>query len=64
MANNRIDFSKYLSNTRAESECVSRHMNPQRETRPQSEKEQSPDYFQRQQKLKEPDRAYRQERGY
>jgi hypothetical protein len=46
----KIDISKYLTEARqAEREEVSRHMHPQRETRPQPEKERSPDYFQRQQ---------------
>lgn len=56
MADDKIDFSKYLSGTRAEtggraeSECVSRQTHPERETRPQSEKERFPDYYQRQEK--------------
>ena len=42
MDNNRIEFSRY-----ADSEGVSQQKHPQRETRPQSEKERAPDYFQR-----------------
>jgi hypothetical protein len=70
MANERIDFSKYLAGMRAErggraeSEGVSWHAHPQRETRSQSEKEQFPDYFQRQQKQKEQESEYRRGRGY
>ncbi len=41
---NRIEFSRF-----AESEDVSRAKHPQRETRPQSEKERAPDYYQRSQ---------------
>lgn len=37
------------SGGRAETECVSRHAHPERETRPQSEKERNPDYYTRQQ---------------
>jgi len=56
MANDRIDFSKYLAGVRAEnggraeSEGVSRQAHPQRETRSQPEKERFPDYYQKQQK--------------
>jgi hypothetical protein len=69
MANDRIDFSKYLAGMRAErgraeSEEVSRQVHPQRETRSQHEKEQSPDYYQRQQKQKERESDYRRGRGY
>jgi hypothetical protein len=52
----RIDITKYLagirieSGGRAETEEVSRLNQPQREMRPQAEKEAFPDYFQRQQK--------------
>jgi hypothetical protein len=51
-----IDFSRYFagvraeSGGRAESEEVSRHNHPERETRSQPEKERFPDYFQRQQR--------------
>jgi hypothetical protein len=46
----RIDISKYLVESRqAEKEEVSRQMLPERETRPQHEKERTPDYFQRRQ---------------
>jgi len=69
MANDRIDFSKYLAGMRAErgraeSEEVSRQVQPQREIRSQSEKEQSPDYYERQQKRKERESEYRRERGF
>jgi hypothetical protein len=37
------------SGGRAESECVSRQAHPERETRPQAEKERHPDYYTRQQ---------------
>jgi len=37
------------SGGRAETECVSRQAHPERETRPQSEKERNPDYYTRQQ---------------
>jgi hypothetical protein len=46
-----IDLSKYAASTRAvsggraESEDVSRHNHPERETRSTSEKELHPDYF-------------------
>lgn len=40
--NERIEFSRF-----AESEDVSRKQHPQRETRPQAEKERAPDYYQR-----------------
>jgi hypothetical protein len=36
------------SGGRAETECVSRQAHPERETRPQSEKERFPDYYTRQ----------------
>jgi len=49
---------------RAESEEVSRQVQPQREIRSQSEKEQSPDYYERQQKRKERESEYRRERGF
>jgi|HubBroStandDraft_4_1064222.scaffolds.fasta_scaffold875766_2 hypothetical protein len=52
MANDKvIDFSQYLNGTRerAETEEVSRQIHPQRDTRPQTEKERTPDAFQRQQ---------------
>lgn len=54
-----VDIDKYLngvrheSGGRAQSECTSRMAWPQRETRPQSEKERFPDYFQRKQKERE-----------
>lgn len=41
----RIDYSRFTG--AAESEDVSRHKLPQRETRAQTEKEYAPDYFQR-----------------
>jgi hypothetical protein len=41
----RIDFSRYRDG--AYQEEVSRHKHPERETRPQPEKERAPDYFQR-----------------
>jgi hypothetical protein len=57
MANDeKVDISKYLGGIRvasggnAESEDVSRHNHPERETRPQLEKELHPDYFQRKQR--------------
>jgi hypothetical protein len=54
MANEQIDFSKYFAGMRAQtggradSEEVSRQMHPERETRPQLEKEHHPDWFERQ----------------
>jgi len=47
----KIDIAKYLLGSRAaaESQEVSRQIHPERGTRPQSEKERAPDYFQRQQ---------------
>jgi hypothetical protein len=42
MADQRIDFSRT-----AESEGVSHQQQPERETRPQPEKERAPDYTQR-----------------
>jgi hypothetical protein len=42
MADERIDFSRV-----EESEAVSHQLRPQRETRPQAEKERAPDYTQR-----------------
>ena len=45
MADQRIDFSRYTGGS--DSEGVSRQQNPQREIRPQAEKERAPDYHQR-----------------
>jgi hypothetical protein len=45
MADQRIDFSR--STGGPEPEDVNRHRNPQRETRPQAEKERAPDTHQR-----------------
>jgi len=45
MADARIDFTRYTGG--AESEDVSRKLHPERETRPQSEKERAPDTHQR-----------------
>jgi len=45
MADQRIDFKK-----EAESEGVAYQNQPQRETRPQLEKELRPDYYQRQER--------------
>ena len=47
--NAKIDFSRFTgiraeSGGRAENEQVSRHQHPERETRPQAEKERFPDY--------------------
>jgi len=42
MADERIDFTRA-----AESEGVSHHIHPERETRPQAEKERAPDTYQR-----------------
>jgi len=42
MADQRIDFSRNV-----ESEGVSHQVQPQRETRPQAEKERAPDTYQR-----------------
>jgi len=45
MADSKIDFSRFTGG--AETGEVSRQQNPQREVRPQSEKERAPDYYQR-----------------
>ena len=42
----RIDFSEF-TRVQPENNEVARQMNPQRETRPQADKEQNPDYHQR-----------------
>jgi len=45
MADIKIDFSRYTGG--AENEDVSKKQNPQREIRPQAEKERAPDTVQR-----------------
>jgi hypothetical protein len=45
MADERIDYSRFTGGV--EHEGVSRQKHPERETRPQAEKEHAPDYTQR-----------------
>lgn len=56
MADQRIDYSRYTGGM--ESEGVSQQKHPERQTRPQAEKEKAPDYFQRSQERERGDSSW------